>query len=68
MLHALDLLDPQGEQEEPDRERQEDDRDAVVRDDVVDPRENPAQRVEEPLPQAVGDQALHPGLLVGCLL
>ena len=50
VLHALDLFDPQGEQEEPDRERQENDRDAVVRDDVVDPRQDPAQSVQEPLP------------------
>jgi len=55
VLHALDLLDPEREQEEPDRERQENDRDAVVLDDVVDPRENEAQRVEESLPQTVGD-------------
>ena len=57
-LHGLDLLHAQGEEEEAQDERQDDDRYAVVRDDVVQPSEDPSDRVEQPLEDRGDDRDL----------
>ena len=51
-LHRLDLLHAEGEQDHLDHDGEDDDRQAVVADQVVDLREDPSDRVQEPLEDA----------------
>ena len=58
VLHALDLLEAQGEEDRADRDRQDDDREPVVGDEVIDPGEHPPEPIEELLPDDEPDQAV----------
>src|SRR5205085_84060 len=57
VLHRADLLDAERQQDEPGQQREGDDRQAVVRDEVVDAGEEPSDRVEEALPDSDRDHA-----------
>src|SRR5215207_4714719 len=55
VLHRPDLLDAERQQDQADHDGEQDDRDAVVRDEVVDLRDHPAEGVEQRLPRGERD-------------
>ena len=69
VLHALDLLEPEGQEHEADQDRQDHDRRRVVGDDRVDLREAPPEAVQQVLPRCEGEQvhaALDPCMTASC--
>src|SRR4249919_292362 len=59
VLHRPDLLDPEREQDQPDHDGEQDDGHPVVRDELVDLGDHPAESAEQRLPR--GERDHRPG-------